>query len=131
MQKETSMSVKQIRDEGQRLRYPTGKILGVVDKPADVDGLARALESAGLGNIEEISGTEGVHLLERINRSFFFSDAEERVLARHIEELKAGHLIIAIEVPSDRVDEAVSVASQNGARQLMHFGWATVTWLTK
>ena len=124
------MSVKQIRDEGQKLRYPRGKILGVVDKPADVDGLARALESAGFRNIEEISGTEGVHLLERIN-GFFFSDAEEQVLARHIEELKAGHLIITIEVPSDRVEEAVSVASQNGARQLMHFGWATLTWLTK
>ena len=117
-------------DEGQKLRYPTGKILGVVDKPADVDGLARALESAGFRHIEEIAGTEGVQLLERIN-GFFFSDAEEQVLARHIEELKAGHLIIAIEVPWDRVAEAVSVASQNGARQLMHFGWATLTWLTK
>ena len=52
MQKENSMSVKQIHDEGQRLRYPTGKILGIIDKPADVDRLARALESAGFRNIE-------------------------------------------------------------------------------
>src|SRR5262245_25864490 len=118
MHKEKCMRVKQIHDEGQRLRYPTGKILGIVDKPADVYRLARSLESAGLRNIEEISGAEGVHLLERINRSFFFSDAEEEALARHVEEVKAGHLIIAIEVPSDRVDEAVRVASRNGARQL-------------
>ena len=48
-----------------------------------------------------------------------------------VEELKAGHIIIAIETPSERLDEAVKIASQNGARRLVHFGLMTVTWLTK
>jgi hypothetical protein len=55
---------------------------------------------------------------------------EERVLNRHIEELKAGHIIVGIEAPSDRVDEAVSIATQHGARRLVHFGLMTITWHT-
>jgi hypothetical protein len=124
------MNVEKIRDEGQTLSYPTGKVLGIVDSRAVLDGLARAMGSAGFAKIKVLSGEEGVNLLER-SEGFFFSDMEERVLARHIEELKAGHLIIAIETPSDRLDEAVTIASQNGARRLVHFGWATVTWLTQ
>ena len=69
-------------------------------------------------------------LLERVD-GFFFSDMEDRVLARHIEELNAGHKIVAIEVPSERVDEATRIASENGARRLVYFGPLTVTWLTK
>jgi hypothetical protein len=62
---------------------------------------------------------------------FFFSDMEERVLARHIEELKTGHIIVAIEATSDRVDEANRIASKHGVRRLVYFGPLTVTWLTK
>ena len=58
-------------------------------------------------------------------------DMEKRILERHVEELKAGHIIIAIETPSERLDEAVKIASQNGARRFVHFGLMTVTWLTK
>jgi hypothetical protein len=80
--------------------------------------------------METISGEEGVRLLERVH-TFFFSDMEERVLKRHIDELKAGHIVVAIKAPSDRVNEATEIASQNGARRLVHFGALTVTWLTK
>jgi hypothetical protein len=124
------MSVTPIHDEGQRLHYPKGKVLGTVDTQAALDGVARALEGAGFKKITALSGEEGVRLLERVN-GFFFNDAEEQVLARHIEDLKAGHLIISIEAPSDRVDEAVRIASRAGARYLVHFGWATVTQMTK
>jgi hypothetical protein len=44
--------------------------------------------------------------------------------------LKAGNIIVGIETPSDRVDEAVSVATEHGARRLVHFGLMTVTWHT-
>jgi hypothetical protein len=130
MQQENSMSAEKIHDKGQQLDYPTGRVLGIVDSQAVLDGLARAMENAGFTKIKVLSGEEGVNLLER-SEGFFFSDMEDRVLARHIEEMQAGHLIISIEVSSDRVDEAVAVASQNGARRLVHFGWATVTVLTK
>jgi hypothetical protein len=56
---------------------------------------------------------------------------EDRVLARHIEELKAGHTIVVVEAPSDRVDEATQIASEHGARRLVYFGRMTITWLTK
>jgi hypothetical protein len=79
---------------------------------------------------EHLIGNEGVALLERVDR-FFFSDMEDRVLARHIEELKAGHIIVVVEVSSDRVDDANRIASENGARRLVYFGRMTITWLTK
>ncbi len=124
------MSVTPIHDEGQVLKAPSGKLLGIVDSPVELVGLAKALEAAGLKSVETISGEEGVRLLERIH-TFFFSDMEDRVLSRHIDEVKAGHIVVAIKIPSDRVDEATHVASQNGARRLVYFGAMTVTWLTK
>ena len=124
------MSVTKIHDEGQKLPYPKGKVLGIVDTRAEVDVLVKALGAAGFEKVEALQGDEGIGLLERVG-TFFFSDMEERVIDRHLEELKAGHTIIAITTESDRVDEAVRVASQNGARRLVHFGPLTVTWHTK
>jgi len=62
---------------------------------------------------------------------FFFGDKEGRVLNRHIEELEAGHIIIGIETPSDRVEEAVGVSALHGTRSLVHFGMMTITRHTK
>lgn len=124
------MTVTRIRDEGQTPDIPRGKVLGIVDTRAAFDEAARALQAGGFQKIEALSGEEGVNLLERIN-TFFFSDMEDRVLKRHIEELKAGHIIMVFEAPTDRVDEAVSIADQHGVRRLVHFGLATVTWHTK
>lgn len=125
------MAVQRIRDEGQTLRPPTGKLLGILDTRADFDNVVRAMKSVGLTSIEALCGDDGVNLLERVNSStFFFSDLEDRVLQRHIEELKAGNIIALIKVPADRIDEAAEVATQNGARRLVYFGFTTVTWLT-
>lgn len=130
MQQEDFMTVEKIRDEGQKLDYPSGKVVGIVDTRAVLDGLTKALETAGFKNIEILSGEEGVRLLERVNE-FFFSDMEDRVLARHLKEVEAGHFVISIKTPSNLVDEAVAIATANGAHGLVHFGWAAVTWLTK
>jgi hypothetical protein len=93
------------------------------------DVAAQALQSGGFEKIEALSGQEGVNLLERIHT--FFSDMEDRMLANHIEELKADHIVMLIRKPTDRGDEAVSIASQRGAHCLVHFGLAAVTWLAK
>ena len=124
------MTVTKIQDEGQTLPTPRGKVLGIVDTRAAFDQVALNLKNAGFEKIEALSGEDGVNLLERINR-FFFSDLEDRVLKRHIEELKAGNFILILETPAERVDEAVKIADQHGARRLVHFGLTTVTWLTK
>lgn len=124
------MPVTTIQDEGQSLAYPTGKLLGIVDQGKRLEPLANGLKAAGFSKTESLVGEDGISLLERVDR-FFFSDMEDRVLARHIEELKAGHTIVAIAVPADRVEEATRIASENGARRLVYFGRLAVTWLTK
>lgn len=124
------MSIERIRDEGQTLDTPRGKVLGIVDNREICQQVAKSLSAAGIPKVEVLSGDEGVQLLERVE-GFFFSDMEQRVLDRHLAELKAGHAVIAIEAPADRVDEVVKIASDAGARRLVHFGSLVVTWLTK
>jgi hypothetical protein len=124
------MTAERIRDEGQTLTAPRGKVLGIVDTDQAFGELMSALKEAGFDQVEALRGEEGVSLLERIDQ-FFFSDMEDRVLKRHTDELKAGHIVVAIKTPVDRVDEAARVASQNGARRLVHFGQWRITWLTK
>jgi hypothetical protein len=124
------MAAQKVHDEGQMLGAPTGKTLGIVDTRKQFDTLVKALETAGFNRNYYFHGDEGIQLLERVN-TFFFSDMEERVLSRHIDELKAGHAIIAIETPADRREEVVQLATQHGARRLVHFGLTTVTWLSK
>jgi hypothetical protein len=128
--KVNSMSVKKIHDDGQKLGIPSGKVLFVVDSRAEFDQVVRGLESAGIKNIEYLVGEEGLHLLERIH-TFFFSDSEEPVLQRHIEELKAGHGVVAFEAESNQIEKAVDIASNNGARFIVHFGLLAITWLKR
>lgn len=122
------MMAELLSDQGQTLKYPSGRVLGIVDTQGQFDEVVAALKGAGFDEIVALHGEDGVQLLERVN-TFFFSSLEERVLQRHIEELKEGRFIIAVRTPADRVDEAVSVASAHGARRLVHFGMLTVTWL--
>lgn len=124
------MTVTQIRDDGQTPSVPTGKLVGIADTRAVFDEAAQALHAGGFAKIEALSGQEGVNLLERIH-TFFLSDMEDRMLTNHIEELKADHIIMLIETPAGRVNEAVRIASQRGAHCFVHYGLATVTWLTK
>ena len=122
------MSVEPIRDQGQTLNYPRGKVLGIVDTRGQLDSVVASLKKAGFEGIKALHGEDGVQLLERVN-GFFFSDLEERVLERHIQELQAGHFIVAVDTPSNRAAEAANVASEHGARRLVHFELLTVTWL--
>jgi len=124
------MTVQMIPDKGQKLAPPLGKVLGVVDTQKQLDEVTAALQNAGFPKITAVKGDDGVNLLERLE-GFFFSDAEERVLARHIDELKAGHFVFAVAASGDRVNDMAEIASRHGARFLVHFGLATVTWLTK
>ena len=121
------MTVTQIRDEGQTLSVPRGKVVGIADTRAVFDEAVQALQAEGFEKIEALSGQEGVDLLERIH-TFFFSDMEDRMLANHIEELKADHIVMLIETPTDRVDDAVSIASQRGAHCLVHQSVTTPAW---
>src|SRR4029078_7877884 len=124
------MTVHIIPDKGQKLAPPLGKVLGVVDTQKQLDEVTTALQKAGFPKVTAVKGEDGINLLERFE-GFFFSDAEEPVLMRHIDELKAGHFIFAVVASGDRVNEMAEIASRHGARFLVHFGFATVTWLKK
>jgi hypothetical protein len=78
MSRGKSMGIQKIRDEGQTLQVPTGKILGIVDSRAEFERLSHALTAAGF-QAKALYGDDGVSLLERIDQ-VFFSDMEERVL---------------------------------------------------
>lgn len=122
------MSVKPMSDQGQTLDYPSGKVVGVVDTQAQLDEVVAALKKAGFDNIRALQGADGLQLLERID-TFFFNQYEERVLQRHIQELQQGHFLFSVQTSSSRAQEAANVASEHGARFLVHFGFLTLSWL--
>jgi len=122
------MSVEPMSDQGQTLGYPSGKVVGVVDTQAQFDEVVAALKKAGFEGIRALHGADGLQLLDRVN-SFFFNQYEERVLQRHIQELEQGHFIFSVPTSSGRAQEAANVASEHGARVLVHFGYLTLTWL--
>jgi hypothetical protein len=124
------MAVKMIADEGQTLTPPRGKVLGVVDTQQQMDEVVLALKKAGFDKVTAVHEEDGLNLLEQVD-GFFFSDGNERILNRHIAELQAGHLIFAVQTPSRQAEEAAQVAAENGARFLVHIGFATTTWLVK
>ncbi len=122
------MSVEPMSDQGQTLGYPRGKVVGVVDTQGQFDEVVAALKKAGFDGIQALHGADGLQLLERVN-TFFFNQYEERALQRHIQELEQGHFIFSVPTPSSRAQEAANVASEDGARFLVHFGYLTLTWL--
>jgi hypothetical protein len=57
------MDSKVIRDEGQTLTVPAGKILGIVDTRNEFEALVPALAEAGFDKVQALVGDEGVALL--------------------------------------------------------------------
>lgn len=124
------MSVEIIRDEGQKLPPPTGRVLGIVDSRKQLDEVAAALKQAGFEKVTAVHGDEGVNLLERFD-GVFWGDAEEPILRRQIDELKKGHGVFAVRTSSDQAAKVAEIAARHGARFVVHFGCAVVTWLQK
>jgi hypothetical protein len=122
------MSGITIKDEGQLLPPPRGRLLGVVPALKSFEQLAGGLAAAGFSSSRALAGQDGISLLERAEQ-FFFSDLEDRVLAKFIQELTAGRVIFSVEVPSQQLDEARRIASEHGAQRMVYFGQITVTLL--
>jgi hypothetical protein len=120
------MSVEPMSDQGQTLGYPSGKVVGVVDTQGQFDEVVAALKRAGFDSIRALHGADGLQLLERVD-TFFFNRPVERVLERHIQELQQGHFIFSVETPSSQAQEAANIASEHGARSLVHFGFLTLS----
>lgn len=98
----------------------------MVETQGQFDEVVAALKRAGFDSIQALQGADGLQLLERVD-TFFFNRPVERVLQRHIQELQQGHFIFSVETPSSRDQEAANVASEHGARFLVHFGFWTLS----
>lgn len=110
------------------LRYPTRKIVGVVDNSHDLDAVLSALAAAGFAAeaIQVFSGEEGIcridpdgsyhGLVGRLTRIIQAIGAEHEHMRRYEEELRAGHYLVVISVPDDEVERqrAAAILSKHG-----------------
>ncbi len=125
------MTAKPVPDKGQKLPKPEGRVIGFVDSKPAFDAVAKMLQGEGYSDSQIIAlhGDDGVALLERLEGgTFFFADAETEVIKFGIDELRAGHYAIAVEV-ADR-EEALRVAqlaTNQGAHSFGYFG----TWVSE
>ncbi|WP_437190976.1 hypothetical protein [Planctomicrobium sp. SH527] len=122
------MSLEPVHDVGQYVVSPVGKLIGVIDKERQFDDVVKILNNSGHHEINAYRGEEGIHLLERLH-GFYFSDAEELVFQRHVDELKEGHYIVAVHIQWRDAETVADLMASHGARYLVHFGYAAVTWL--
>lgn len=100
-----------LEDRGQELPVPERQVIGFVDTPAQLEQLTNALRQLGYADssIVELSGKDGIHLLQRLRGVSFFGDWERAVVDEGIAELEKGHISIAVYV--DSLDEATRVAN--------------------
>ena len=124
------MSVEPMRDEGQRLPPPNGRVIGAVATKATLDEAVSALRTAGFEKIEVLNGPDGIELMKRLRGVFFLGDDETSIIERNITELEQGHYIIAIHATSESVKRAAEIAASHGVRSLTHFGMFVNTRLT-
>lgn len=119
------MSIKPEVDHGQDAKLYAGRVLGFADTREQVDRIASELNDAGIGDerILILAGDDGIEILNRTLKEFFFSDGEDQTVINGLRELRDGHLVIEVEV-ADR-DEAVKVvnlAAPHGGRTFTYFG---------
>lgn len=125
------MTAKPEPDVGQELPRPEGRVIGFVNSKPAFDAVAKMLQGEGYSDSQIIAlhGDDGIALLERLeDGTFFFADAENKVIKFGIDELRAGHYAIAVEV-ADR-EEALRVAqlaTDQGAHSFGYFG----TWVSE
>ena len=124
------MAVDPVVDHGQDLPMPEQRAIGFVDTKEQFDAVTQALKSGGYANstIIALHGEDGIHMLERLKKSFFFGDGEDAVIKFALNELTIGHYALGIEV-KDREDalRAVSLSKPHGGHSFGYFG----TWVNE
>ena len=94
------MTATTIRDHGQDLPAPEGRAIGFVDSKEEFDMVTHALTVAGYADakILALHGEEGIDMLQRLQKGFNFGDGEDAIMEFSIEELRAGHYALGVEV---------------------------------
>lgn len=100
------------------LRYPTRKVIGIVDTPAELERALAALSEQGIdrSRIMVFSGDEGIRvidpkgryhgLLGRLTRAVQAFGEELEHMQRYEEELRRSHFVVVVSVENDAMKEA-------------------------
>jgi hypothetical protein len=124
------MTATTTRDHGQDLPPPEGRAIGFVDSKEEFDAVSNALTVAGYPDSKVIAlhGEEGIDMLQRLQKGFNFGDGEDSIMEFSIEELRAGHYALGVEV-EDRAGalRVIDLTTPLGAHSFGYFG----TWVNE
>lgn len=124
------MTCNPVSHHSQELVAPAGQVIGFVDTKEQFDAAAQALEAGGYADssIIVLQAKDGVDLLERLQRTFNFSDGEDAVIEFSIKELRAGHYALAIQAKDrEAAVRVVSLLEPLGVHSFSYFG----TWVNE
>ena len=94
------MTVQPAIDRGQELPKPAGRVVGFVDTQEQFEAVSKALLQAKYpeSTIIALHGPDGIDMLKRQRETFQFGDGENAIEEFALNELRAGHYAIAVEV---------------------------------
>lgn len=119
------MTVQPTVDHGQQLASPEGHTIGFVDTKEQFDAVTMALRSANYADASIIAlhREDGIEMLKRQKKKFFFGDGEDAIIEFALEELRLGHYGLGIEV-KDRASalQVINLTEPLGAHSFSYFG---------
>lgn len=117
------------------LRYPTRKVVGVVDTAPQLSGVLQALSEAGISRdaIKVFSGDEGIRTIDpkgiyhglagRLIRVVQSLGEELEHMTRYEEELRDGHFLVVVSTPDERSKQAAYQAFRDhGGHYVDYYG---------
>jgi hypothetical protein len=127
-------------DDSDFIFYPTNKVVGIIDDPADAKAALRDLRAAGftVDEIEVLTGEEGAHRIDVIGEEYgplarfirpfqkLLGDYEPVHVRRHEREFLAGHYGIGVTAkePEAREKAHQILKSHNGHFINFYGQWA-------
>jgi hypothetical protein len=120
---------------GEFISYPTNRVVGTIDNPADAQDALVALVEAGCKpeEIEVLYGEEGMHrldptgeehgLLARFQRAVLAYHSEYKYIKHHEDDIRAGRFVIMVlaEEP-ERRERVAEILQAHGGHFLVFFG---------
>jgi hypothetical protein len=121
------------------LRYPTRKVIGIVDSPPQLDRLGQALTKAGFphDSVEVFSGDQGLRGLDPAGVHSNLAGRLARVaeslgdgrahMHRYELELLLGHFLVVVSTPDDGSKQLAREAfREGGGRRVDYYGLLTI-----
>ena len=118
------LRIEPVQDDGQRLPGLHGHVIGLIDSPEQLDSAVDNLVANGFSeeSMMCLTGTDGVALIERVERHYF-GDSENEIGKACISALRQGKLVFAVKVrDGDEAQKADLAAGAAGGHRFVHFG---------